>query len=107
GRILAGGDFWLRAMTDGHLRLAAGDTAGARAVLTALKPGPFLAQQAWLMRVLSDTNPSYAMFARAIEARDADALWILTSVPTLYSARSEPRYQALFARAGLSPDPVR
>jgi len=40
-------------------------------------------------------------------ARDGDALWILTSVPTLYPARAEPRYQALLARAGLSPDLVK
>jgi hypothetical protein len=94
-------------MADGHVRVAAGDTAGARKVLAALKPGPFLAQQAWLMRALGDTTASYEMFARAIVARDGDALWILTSVPTLYSARAEPPYQALFARAGLSPDPVK
>ena len=106
-RVRAGGDFWLRESLDGHLRLAAGDTAGARGVLAAMKGNSRLAQQAWLRHVVGDTAASYDLFGRAIAARDADALWILTSVPTLYPAWKEPRYQALFARAGLSPEPVR
>jgi tetratricopeptide (TPR) repeat protein len=107
GRVFAGGDFWIRAMIDGHLRVMSGDTAGARAVLKAMKPGPLLAQQAWLLRTVGDTNASYAMFERAVSARDTDALWVLASSPLLYPARREPRFQALLARAKLTPEPPR
>jgi serine/threonine-protein kinase len=103
-RVRAGGDFWLRESLEGHLHLAAGDTAKARAVLAAMKRTTHFAQQAWLLRVVGDTAASYDMFERAIAARDGDALWILTSVPTLYPMWKEPRYQALFARVGLSPE---
>jgi len=107
GRVFAGGDFWIHAMIDGHLRVMSGDTAGARAVLKAMKPGPLLAQQAWLLRTVGDTNASYAMFERAVSARDTDALWVLASSPLFYPARREPRFQALLARAKLTPEPPR
>ena len=72
-----------------------------------MKGSSKLAQRAWLHRVIGDTAASYDLFERAIAARDADALWILTSIPTLYPLWKEPRYQALFARAGLSPEAPR
>ena len=72
-----------------------------------MKTGPRLAQQAWLLRAVGDTAASYDMFERAIAARDGDALWILTSVPTLYPMWKEPRYQGLFSHAALSPESVR
>ncbi len=107
GRVAAGGDFWIREMIEGHLRVMSGDTAGARRVLKSMTSGPLLAQQAWLLRTVGDTSASYAMFERAIAARDADALWILSSSPVLYSAHQEPRFQALLARAKLEPEPPR
>ncbi|MDF2770512.1 MAG: protein kinase [Geminicoccaceae bacterium] len=107
GRVAAGGDFWIREMIEGHLHVMSGDTAGARAVLASMKRGPLLAQQAWLLRTVGDTGASYAMFERAITARDADALWILNSSPLLYPAHHEPRFQALLARTKLTPEPPR
>lgn len=98
GRVVAGGDYWVRQITEGHLLLAAGDTAGARAVLEAMDGDPRYAQRGWLLRKVGHVDASYAMFARAIEARDPDARWILTSTPPLYPIHLESRYQQLLAR---------
>jgi Flp pilus assembly protein TadD len=106
-RVVAGGDFWIREMVEGHIRLAEGDTAGARAILASLRTSSRLAQRAWLLRAVGDIDGSYAMFERAIAARDGDALWTLTASPLLYPMKAEPRYQALLARAGLGPGQAR
>jgi serine/threonine-protein kinase len=95
------GDFWLRETLEGLILARTGDTAGARAVLRSLDRDPRLAQRALLLRALGDTNAMYTMFARAIDARDPDAIWILNSLPSLQLLRREPRYQALLARMGM------
>jgi hypothetical protein len=85
---------------------AAGDIAGARAIVKTMAGGPHLAQRALLLGVLGDSADMYATFERAIDARDPDAIWILNSMPSLRPLRHEPRYQALLARMGL-PEPLR
>ena len=97
-RTAAGGDFWFRETIEGHLALAEGDTAAARAVLARLKNDPRYAQRGWLARAVGDVDGSYALFNRAIDARDPDALYTLWSNPALYPFHTEPRYQQLLAR---------
>jgi serine/threonine-protein kinase len=97
-RAAAGGDFWFRETIEGHLDVAAGDTAAARAVLERLKNDPRYAQRGWLARAVGDVDGSYALFNRAIDTRDPDALYTLWSNPTLYPFHDEPRYQQLLAR---------
>jgi serine/threonine-protein kinase len=97
-RTAAGGDFWFRETIEGHLAVAAGDTAAARAVLERLKNDPRYAQRGWLMRMVGDVDGSYAMFNRAIDTRDPDALYTLWSNPSLYPFHDEPRYRQLLAR---------
>ena len=80
---------------------AAGDTAAARAVLGRLKNDPRYAQRGWLLRAVGDVDGSYAMWNKAIDARDPDALYTLWSNPSLYAIHSEPRYQQLLARTGV------
>ena len=53
------------------------------------------------MRVVGDVDGSYAMWNRAIDARDPDALYTLWSNPSLYPIHKEPRYQQLLARTGV------
>jgi hypothetical protein len=101
-RNTAGGDFWFRETLEGHLDVAAGDTAAARAVLARLKDDPRYAQRGWLMRVVGDVDGSYAMWNRAIDARDPDALYTLWSNPALYPIHGEARYQKLLARTGVT-----
>jgi TolB-like protein/tRNA A-37 threonylcarbamoyl transferase component Bud32 len=100
-RTAAGGDFWFRETLEGHLHAAAGDTAAARAILLRLKNDPRYAQRGLLMRALGDVDGSYAMWNRAIDARDPDALYTLWSNPSLYPIHREPRYQQLLARTGV------
>ena len=83
------------------MHVAAGDTAAARAVLARLKDDARYAQRGWLLRVVGDVNGSYAMWNRAIDARDPDALYTLWSNPSLYAIHREPRYQLLLARTGV------
>jgi serine/threonine-protein kinase len=97
-RVAAGGDFWFRETLEGHLAVAVGDTATARAILARLKNDPRYAQRAWLSRVVGDVDGSYALFNRAIDNRDPDALYTLWSNPWLYQFHNEPRYQQLLAR---------
>jgi eukaryotic-like serine/threonine-protein kinase len=98
----AGGDFWFRETLEGHMYVAARDTAAARAVLARLKNDPRYAQRGWLLRVVGDVDGSYAMWNRAIDARDPDALYTLWSNPSLYPIHQETRYQQLLARTGVS-----
>jgi hypothetical protein len=97
-RVAAGGDFWFRETLEGHLAVAAGDTAAARAIIARLKNDPRYAQRGWLARVVGDVDGSYALFNKAIDTRDPDALYTLWSNPTLYQFHNEPRYQQLLAR---------
>ena len=100
-RNAAGGDFWFRETMEGHMYVAAGDTAAARAVLARLKDDPRYAQRGWLHRAVGDVDASYAMWNRAIDVRDPDALYTLWSNPSLYAIHREPRYQQLLARTGV------
>jgi TolB-like protein/tRNA A-37 threonylcarbamoyl transferase component Bud32/Tfp pilus assembly protein PilF len=97
----AGGDFWFRETLEGHMHVAAGDTAAARAVLARLRNDPRYAQRGWLLRAVGDVDGSYAMWNEAIDARDPDALYTLWSNPSLYAIHAEPRYQQLLARTGV------
>jgi hypothetical protein len=98
---LAGGDFWLRQTLEGYILARAGDTAGARRVVWAMSHDPHLAQRALLYYAVGARDSMYSVFARAIDARDPDAIWILNATPFLRPLRREPRYQALLARMGL------
>ena len=97
-RVLAGGDFWFRETLEGHLHVAAGDTMAARAVLARLKDDLRYAQRAWLTRAIGDVDGSYALFDRAIDTHDPDALYTIWSNPSLYQFHEEPRYQKLLER---------
>jgi hypothetical protein len=68
---------------------------------TFYKPYHLLTQRGWLMRVVGDVDGSYAIWNRAIDARDPDALYTLWSNPALYAIHGEPRYQQLLARTGV------
>jgi tetratricopeptide (TPR) repeat protein len=100
-RELAGGDFWLRQTAEGFILARSGDLAGARQVLRAMEGDPRLAQRAILLHAVGDVGGMYAMFGRAIEARDPDTMWILNSFPVLRPLRREPRYQQLLDRMGM------
>ena len=69
---LAGGDFWARQTMEGYVLAKSGDTAGARRVLRAMDRVPRLAQRALLLAALNDRDSMYALFERAIDARDPD-----------------------------------
>ena len=97
----AGGDFWLRGTLAGLIQAATGDTANARKVLRSMDRDPRLAQRAILLLALGDTNAMYTTFEQAIDARDPDAIWMLTGWPSLRPLRREPRYQRLLERMGL------
>ena len=101
---VAGGDYWLRGTLDGYIKVRAGDTAGARAVLRTMDRDPRLAQRALLLHAIGDLDSMYVLFERAIDAQDPDAIWILNAVPPLRPLRHEPRYQALLERMGLPED---
>ncbi len=98
---VAGGDYWVRQFSEAVLYRAQGDLAGVRRVLRELEGDPRYAQRAVLSYLVGDTDATYALLERAIETRDGDVLWVLTSIPYLYPLRHEPRYQALLERMGL------
>ena len=100
-RAAAGGDFWFRETLEGHMYVAGGDTVAARMVLARLKNDTRYAQRGWLLRAVGDVDGSYAMWNKAIDARDPDALYTLWSNPSLYAIHGEPRYQQLLARTGV------
>ena len=101
---VAGGDFWIRQSTEGLLLAVQGDTAGVRRVLRALDRDPRYAQRAMLHHAVGERDSMYALLGRAIDARDADAFWVLNAMPYLYPLRREPRYQRLLERIGLPGD---
>ena len=102
----AGGDFWLRQTLDGFILARSSETAGARRVLRAMAHDPHLAQRALLYHAVGEIDSMYALFERAIDARDPDAIWIVNATPMLRPLRHEPRYQALLERMGL-PEKLR
>ncbi|MBY0491853.1 MAG: protein kinase [Gemmatimonadaceae bacterium] len=98
---VAGGDYWVRLVNEGFLASYRGDTAGVRRALKALDGDPRLAQRASLLLLLGERDAAYAMFDRAVTARDLDLLQMLNGMPPLFRFRQEPRYQALLARIGI------
>ncbi|HYW30507.1 MAG TPA: hypothetical protein VE869_03290 [Gemmatimonas sp.] len=98
---VAGGDYWVRQVNDGFLAGYRGDTAGVRRALRSLDGDPRLSHRASLLLLLEQRDEAYAMFDRAIAARDLDLLQMLNGMPPMYRFRQEPRYQALLARIGL------
>jgi TolB-like protein/tRNA A-37 threonylcarbamoyl transferase component Bud32 len=101
---LAGDDYWVKAFNEGQIAAARGDTATVRRRLRDLEGDPRLAQRAGLLYLAGDKDGMYAMFDRAVAARDPDLLQVLNGMPFLYPLRGEPRYQALLARMGLPED---
>jgi hypothetical protein len=99
-------DYPLTQGLDGYVLARAGDTTGARRVLQALSQQGLLAHQALVYAALGEHDSMYALFERAIDAREPDALWFLNAVPALQPLRHEPRYQALLERMGL-PEELR
>jgi len=51
-----------------------------------------------------DEDATYSLLERAIETRDGDVLWVLSSVPYLYPLHGEERYRGLMSRIGLPMD---
>lgn len=98
---VAGGDYWVRQVNQGFLASYRNDTAGVRRALQSLEGDPRLSQRASLLLLLGRRDEAYAMFDRAVAARDLDLLQMLNGMPPLYRFRQEPRYQALLARIGL------
>jgi tetratricopeptide (TPR) repeat protein len=96
-----GGDFWGTTILEGYTMARAGDTAGAHRAQRALEREGNLASAALLLAALEEKDAMYAMFERAIDAREPYAIWYLNAVPWLRTWRQEPRYQALLARMGL------
>lgn len=101
---VAGGDYWVRQFSEGIILAAKGDSAGVRRVLRELDRDPRYAQRAVLVHALGDRDSMYVLLDLAVQARDADLLWILNAIPYLYPRHREPRYQQLLARVGLSGD---
>lgn len=98
---VAGGDYWVRQVNQGFLASYRSDTAGVRRALQTLDGDPRLSQRASLLLLLGRRDEAYAMFDRAVAARDLDLLQMLNGMPPLYRFRQEPRHQALLARIGL------
>lgn len=98
---VAGGDYWVRQVNEGFLASYRSDTAGVRRALASLDGDPRLSHRASLLLLLGQSDQAYAMFDRAVAARDMDLLQMLNGMPPLYRFRQEPRYQALLARIGV------
>ncbi len=102
---VAGGDYWVRQFSEGVLHKAKGDMAGVRKVIRELEGDPRYAQRAVLHYLAGDTAATYRLLEQAIDTRDGDLLWVLTSIHYLYPLHAEPRYQALLKRVGLPGNP--
>ncbi len=98
---VAGGDYWVRQFSEAVRYAAQGDQAGVRRVLNELEGDPRYAQRAVMSYLAGDKDATYALLERAIETRDGDVLWILTSIPYLYPLHDEERYRQLVRRVGL------
>jgi len=99
--VAAGGDFWLLQTAEAFTMVQAGDTTGARRVLRSMSNDPRLAQRAILHYALGEVDSMYALLARAIDARDSDAMWVVNAYSPLRRLRAEPRYQQLLERMKL------
>jgi TolB-like protein len=97
----AGGDYWVRQFSEAVLYEAMGDLDGVRRVQLELEGDPRFAQRAVIAYLLGDTESTYALLERAVESRDGDVLWVLTSIPYLEPLRGEGRYEELMRRVGL------
>ncbi len=104
---VAGGDYWVRQFSEGVLHKAKGDLAGVRKVIRELEGDPRYAQRAVMHYLAGDTAATYRLLEQAIDARDGDLLWVITSIHYLYPLHTEPRYQALLRRVGLPANPRR
>jgi len=102
---VAGGDYWVRQFSEAVLYEAEGDLAGVQRVLQELEGDPRYAQRAVMSYLAGDKEATYTLLERAIEARDGDLLWVLTSIPYLYPLHGEGRYQGLMRRVGLPAIP--
>jgi len=102
---VAGGDYWVRQFSEGVLHKAQGDMAGVRKVIRELEGDPRYAQRAVMHYLAGDTAATYRLLEQAIDARDGDLLWVITSIHYLYPLHDEPRYQALLRRVGLPGNP--
>jgi serine/threonine-protein kinase len=91
---------------EGFIRARAGDDAGARRLLDHSRGGIPLTYQALIYAGLGDKDAMYRRFEQAVDAREAQVLWIPNTVPALQRMRSEPRYQSLLQRMGL-PEELR
>ena len=100
---VAGGDYWVRQFSQAVLAKGRGDTNEVRVVLRELEGDPRYAQRAVLHYIIGEVDETYALLERAIETRDGDVLWILTSIPYLYPLHGDPRFEALVRRVGLPP----
>jgi TolB-like protein len=85
----------------GYIMARAGDRAGARRNVRTLERDGKLAGAALVLAALGDKDRMYALFGRAIDAREPYAIWYLNALPALRPWRHEPRYQALLAQMGL------
>ena len=97
----AGGDFWLRETLEQYINARSGDTAAVRQFLAKTQRDPRLAQRALLSITIGDTAGMLDLMAKAIDARDSDAIWILNAFAPLRPMRSDPRYQRLLERMKL------
>jgi tetratricopeptide (TPR) repeat protein len=102
---VAGGDYWVRQFSEAVLHHAKGDLAGVRRVMSELRDDPRYAQRAVMAFLAGEKDSTYALLERAIETRDGDVLWVLSSIPYLYPLHSEERYQGLMRRVGLPARP--
>ena len=98
---LAGGDYWVRQFNDGMIAAASGNRAGLEKAVRELEGDPRLAQRAGLLYLLGNKDSMYALFDRAVEARDLDLLQVMNAMPILYPVRKEAPYLGLQARIGL------
>ena len=98
---VSGGEYWVRQFNAGVLASARGDTATVRRLLQELEGDPRLAQRASLLYLAGDKDAMYAMFDRALAARDPDLLQVANAIPILYPLRKEARYQRMLERMGL------
>jgi serine/threonine-protein kinase len=99
---VAGGDYWVRQFSEGVLHKAKGDMTGLRKVIRELEGDPRYAQRAVMHYLAGETETTYALLERAMETRDGDLLWVLSSIPYLKPLHAEARYRALLRRVGLA-----
>ncbi len=97
---LAGGDYSWRPILDGLIRVAAGDTAGARTMLCELARTPGRPSWRWCFSLWGQKDSAHILLERALATRDVDAMVVDPAIPELYPLHGEPRYQQLRERMG-------